>query len=92
MDACNDPSFCLQFDHEKEVLFLKRSHNYYSQVIGQLAITGATICYFVVWTCTDMFIEEIELDNDYWTFMQHNLKNFYFDHYGRKILETLMLE
>ena len=32
-EACKDPLFCLQFD-SKEVLSLKRTHNYYYQVIG----------------------------------------------------------
>ena len=40
--------FCLQFDSSKEVVSLKRTHNYYHQVTGQLAITGACICYFMV--------------------------------------------
>ena len=91
-DACKDPQFCLQFDSSKGFVSLKRTHNYYYQVTGQLAITGACICYFVVWTCNDIFIEEIKLDADHWTCMQHKLTKFYFEHFGKRILEKLMSE
>ena len=90
-DACKDPLFCLEFDSIEEVTSLKRTHNYYYQVIGQLAITGACICYFVVWTCEDLFIEEIKPDVDLWSCMQHKLTKFYFEHYGKRFWKDLYL-
>ena len=90
-DACKDPLFCLQFDSSKDVS-LKRTHNYYYQVTGQLAITGACICYFVVWTCKDIFIKEIKLDAVHWSYMQHKLTEFYIEHFGKMILEKLLSE
>lgn len=35
---------------ESENLILKKNHNYYFQVQGQLHITQRNLCYFVVWT------------------------------------------
>ena len=50
-DACKDSGFCLTIINDKVVL--KRNHDYYFQVIGQLAITGAQYCDFLVWTLID---------------------------------------
>ena len=36
---------------------LKRRHDYYYQVIGQLGITGARYCDFIVWTLVDVDTE-----------------------------------
>jgi len=33
-----------------ENLILKKNHQYYFQVQGQLHITKINVCYFVVWT------------------------------------------
>ena len=89
-EACKDPSFCLEKKDGK--ILLKRSHNYYYQVIGQLGITGAVSCYFVVWTLNDVFIEEVILDKEFWSCMQHILKSFYCNHLGKKILDRLLLD
>ena len=49
--ACQDPAFCLSIDGNETRL--KRTHDYYYQVIGQLALSGAKFCNFIVWTrCT----------------------------------------
>lgn len=52
----------------------------------------ACMCYFVVRTWKDMFIEEIKPDADHWSSMQHRLTKFCLEHYGKKILERLLLE
>ena len=39
---------------------LKRSHNYYTYVIGQIALPEAQLCYFVVWTSKDLIFELVE--------------------------------
>ena len=48
-DACKDKDFCLE-KTDSNSYRLKRGHDYYYQVTGQLAITGADFCDFVVWT------------------------------------------
>ena len=44
-------------------LRLKRSHNYYYQVTGQMKLAQKSHCYFVVFTFEDIFYEKIALDN-----------------------------
>ncbi len=50
-DACQDVKFCLALENGKPML--KKNHDYYYQIIGQLAVTGAEFCDFVVWTLKD---------------------------------------
>ena len=58
-------------------LRLKRSHTYYSQVQGQMAITGNKRTYFVVWTEKgDPFIESIGFDKEYWEKVQNSIMVF----------------
>jgi len=63
-EACVDSSFCLAYVNDG--FQLKRTHNYYYQVTGQLALTGAQFCDFIVWTEVDMHIERIHLDKELW--------------------------
>jgi len=63
-EACVDSSFCLACVNDG--FQLKRTHNYYYQVTGQLALTGAQFCDFVVWTEVDLHIERIHLDRELW--------------------------
>lgn len=37
-------------EKESEKLILKKNHNYYFQVQGQLHITKRNVCYFIIWT------------------------------------------
>ena len=58
---------------------LKKSHDYYHQVQGQLYINGRPWCDFVVWTPTFMSIERIWFDGVLWSKkMYPRLKAFYF--------------
>ncbi|XP_039287348.1 uncharacterized protein LOC111052200 [Nilaparvata lugens] len=52
-------SFCLEKLRCGNVR-LKKNHNYYYQVQGQLHVAEKKICYFVVWTKKDIHIEKIE--------------------------------
>lgn len=40
-------------------LHLKRNHNFYYQIQGQLAITKRELCYFVIWSPHGILIEEV---------------------------------
>ena len=45
---------------------LKRSHNYFFQVQGTMAITNRSWCDFVVWTPHGFSVERIAFDNNFW--------------------------
>ncbi len=74
-----DRDFCLE--SHGGVPVLKRSHKYYAQVQGQMAICGAQWCDFVVYTFKGMFIERIQFDECYWNEMYEKLKLFYYAHF-----------
>jgi len=57
---------------------LKKTHSYYFQVLGQLAITKCERCFFVVFTFEDFFVEEIFYDEIFFSaHMLPKLKDFY---------------
>ena len=59
-------------------LSLKKNHNYYFQVQGQLAITHANWCDFCVYTPHGFSIERITFDKSFWKSVVHKLDEFYF--------------
>ena len=59
-------------------LRFKKSHNYYAQIQGQMAITGNRKTYFVVWTEKgNPFIELIDYDREYWKKVQNSVMTFF---------------
>ena len=61
-----------------DTLTLRKTHNYYYQVQGQLHLTGANLCYFIVWTPCRMSIEKINFDTRFWEErMLPKLQRFY---------------
>ena len=46
----------------KDEIKLNRSHNYYTQVVSQMALTDADECFFVVWTSKPLLVEKIKFD------------------------------
>ena len=50
-----------------KLLKLKKKHNYYCQVEGQMAITQRTWCDFVVYTEKGLSVECIYYDSDFWS-------------------------
>ena len=63
-EAAENPKCCLEKLTGR--LQLKRSHNYYLQVTGQMALAGVNWCDFVVYTNKGMFVERIILDKELW--------------------------
>ena len=55
--TCKDTTFCLSKGTENGEIALNHHHDYYFQVTGQLALTGAEFCDFIVWTEVDIHIE-----------------------------------
>lgn len=82
LDACSHEGFFLENCNGQPKL--KVNHNYYKQVQGQLEITGAKWCDFVVYTSRGMSIERIRFDEQYWLNLQESLKNYYFTHFISK--------
>ncbi|KAK7489166.1 hypothetical protein BaRGS_00019544 [Batillaria attramentaria] len=69
------PRFCLCESIGK--LTLDRGNDYYCQVQGQLLVTGAPFCDFIVYTKCDLFIERIFPDHDFQREMMDKLSSFY---------------
>ena len=47
-EACTEKSFSCSLDESGKQLLLKRNHNYYCQIQGQMGITGRAWCDFIV--------------------------------------------
>lgn len=45
---------------------LKRNHNYYYQVMGQMAVSKVHECMFVVYTHKELFLERIAFDKEFY--------------------------
>ncbi len=69
---------------------LKRNHDYYYQVIGQLGITKASYCDFIVWTLSDIHVERIYLDACLWDEMKDKLKQYYYTTLGPEIITRVL--
>jgi len=75
LEAAADSSFyCTIGDGD---LVLKRSHSYYSQIQGQMAIGERTWCDFVVYTSKGLNVQRIQFDHQYWTDNLPKLLSFY---------------
>jgi hypothetical protein len=75
-DACKDNSFCCFLDDDNNVQ-LKRSHKYFTQIQGQMAICQVQKCELVVYTTKDMKIIAISYDSSFWEDLLHKLNFFY---------------
>lgn len=63
---------------ENGELNLKENDNYMYQIQGQLNITKKEICYFIIWTPSDISVEIIKIDTSFWEQqMVPKLKQFY---------------
>ena len=80
IDLCKKSTFCLKCTTTG--LELKRQHNYFYQVQGQLHITGRKWCDFVIWTPSStsdsLFVQRIYYDDSFWKeTMYPRLHRFY---------------
>ena len=62
---------------------LKRSHHHYYQVTAEMMLARRSTCYYVVYTLApDIFVEEIKLDEEFFTSeMLPKLHEFFEQHY-----------
>ena len=66
---------------ETGTMKLKRNHNYYYQVLAQLAVTGLDWCDLFVWCSNDYHLETIYLNRDLWNAVKDKVDIFYFSHF-----------
>ncbi len=71
---------CLKKSANNE-LSLKRRHNYYYQVLTQLAVTGLEWCDFFVWCENDHHMETIHFDQTEWQDVKDKLDIFFFQNF-----------
>ena len=67
--ASQETDFCCRLHPQSDgtnTVELKRTHAYYCQVQGQLAITERKWCDFVVFTKKEISVERIQYDSDFW--------------------------
>ena len=62
---------------KKKTVSLEITHRYYTQVVSQMALTGANHCYFIVWTQKDLFVERINYDESHNKKIQDSLGIFF---------------
>ena len=67
--------FCRIGDSKKPEL--KRSHDYFYQVQGAMAITKRSWCDFIVWTPNGMTVERIVFDDSFWEQSKAKIAAFY---------------
>ena len=72
-------------------LELKSNHNYYYQVQGQLAISNAKACDFIVCTQTDIKIIRIGCDQKFIEAMLSNLTSFYDKNFKEYLKERFVI-
>ena len=73
-----DPSFCCSLTNEGPTL--KKGHEYYFQVQGQMAITGIHTCDFVVWTPLNFITITLTFNEGFWKKSCYPLlEKFYFN-------------
>lgn len=75
-DCCAKKAFFCSTDSDGKIK-LDSTHNYFYQVMGQLALTSASYCDFVVYTKKGLACQRIVLDADLWVNMHEKLQNFY---------------
>lgn len=77
-ELCDKRSnFCLKRVNNE--LVLKKEHNYYTQIQGQLAVCGLHSSYFCLSDGSEILhIEKIEFCPEFWENCNSILKNFYF--------------
>ena len=63
---------------ESQQLMLKRSHEYYYQVMGQMGVTGAAWCDFFVLARDDYHVERIVYEDSVFRDMMSKLCSFFF--------------
>ena len=77
-EACKKSDFFCTYYQATNQLKLKKSHKYFAQIQGQMAIGERQWCDFVVYTLKGISVERINFDDDYWILrLLPKLQSFY---------------
>uniref|UniRef100_A0A1X7TX40 Uncharacterized protein n=1 Tax=Amphimedon queenslandica TaxID=400682 RepID=A0A1X7TX40_AMPQE len=79
-DGCRNLKSFFCHLNGSNIVTLKRNHQYYYQIEGAMAITGAKWCNFVVWTPKKCTIQRITFNPYFWESTYSQLKDTYFCH------------
>ena len=60
-----------------EEIYLRKSHDYYFQIQGAMAIIQLQWCDFIVWTTKSMNVERIPFNQTFWNTCYFKLKSIY---------------
>lgn len=89
-EACNTPGFCCNFDASSGNLFLKESHQYYSQVQGQMGIGERPWCDFVIYTNKGISVQHVVINEMFWNNKLLTKLTFFYDNcVGPEIVSPL---
>ena len=73
VDACSDKNFYLELCDSKPKL--EENHEYYDQLQGQMGLTGAKWCDFIVYTRAGMSIERIPFNHSHWDKLREKIRS-----------------
>ena len=79
LEACEDPTFCCEALNGQ--CKLKRDHTYFAQVQGQMGVTGASRCDFIIYTKEGISVERTAFDPVYWAELRQKFASCYFAHF-----------
>jgi len=88
LEACTDPKFFMEKSCET-TCHLKKNHAYYAQVQGQMGVTGARCCDFIVYTKKGIYIQRVPFDAPFWDKLQKELTTYYFNFFMKHAAEDL---
>ena len=80
LDACTDAKFFMEQIGACKCK-LKEDHQYYAQVQGQMAVTGARLCDFIVFTSKGIYVQRLLFDSVFWAELEQKLFSYYFEHF-----------
>lgn len=78
LEACSDPDFFMEKTSNTSCK-LKENHAYYAQVQGQMGVTGARWCDFIVYTKRGLYVQRIPFDVQFWEQLRGELTRYYVD-------------
>ena len=68
-------------------LDLRTTHDYYLQIQGQMALTGATWCDFVIYTKKGLSVQRIRFDEKFWESKARLLSSFFVQYFLPKYVQ-----
>ena len=85
---CNPEANLSYMNREGNVLTLKKTHKYYTQCQMQMVAAKVTKSYFFVWTAHGNILQQIDIDQDFWSVLKNDLTEFYVNLYLPSVYET----